>query len=118
MTSTNLKQIEAIIRASRERPESADWITFLCWAEAGISICTIPFTSGLSLLGLLGIPFAKALGDCATHTHRAARLAEVQCYIALGEQAPIPQTGRSNSSSNSSGLTNADKPWIDPQVLG
>ena len=77
---------DAINRASHAQSDADKWINILNFIDFIICVILVPFTIGLSLLGLLTIPAFAALGAIATHSKRTAELTLVQTQILADER--------------------------------
>ena len=72
---------DAITKARRVRSEADGWICAICILEGACCLLLVPFTVGLSLLGLIAIPITAAVGASATNTKRIAALAVIQTEL-------------------------------------
>ena len=72
-----------IERVSDDSPRSVTWIYILNILSAVSSVVLIPFTSGTSLILLLGIPLYSAFASIATSNYRVAKLTAIQTRIII-----------------------------------
>ena len=82
----NMDLQSAISKAQHARSDADKWINILNFLDFVICLILIPFTMGLSLIGMLTIPMFAALGAIATHSKRTAELTLIQTKLLADER--------------------------------
>jgi len=77
---------EAIDYASRVKSSADGWIGVICGLEVLASVVLVPFTLGLSLLGLLTVPPTACLGCIATQSKRTTELQLIIAKLMVGDK--------------------------------
>ena len=73
-------------KANDAEPSCVKWINFINVIEIIASVLLIPFTSGLSLLGLLAVPAFAALANIATSNYRTSQFMAIQTRIMIEKE--------------------------------